>query len=496
MQLTQVDQSSTPAQRPTSRRRAVRNSSLAIAASVIVVAVLHARVWQVGLLEEWGLVVAWRDEGWAGYAARLGATAGRPLHLLWHYLGLALSIGMAGEYTMLGVVAVAQFVAALWALKTLTASTWLRWSLALALALHPWWGAGGTLRFLPAQVSILCLVIWFGMSLRYMSSGRCGWILAGTGVFAVGLLTYQAPLLVAPTVALALTFLSGADRRRAILSLIATSLLAGGDLVYTVKLAPLLSPDSYEASIISVKFDPFAWCKAIARTTLFHPDLVIAVAVMSAVGIVFAVMAARKGGPGAAVVFLLIVAAPFTALVYAGAMLQLRDPERVGLPMTLTLWFALCIGANLAEVSASRFGNTAATAFIVVASVCGAFLWLGHWSAYAQEQESLISAVGPIRARTPASESLIVVDHTGKYGDVYTLLPPYLDYALSARGYGSGAILCTADGVQRIQPVAAEYPISTTPTCSDVPGFAAAEEIAAINLPAGEVDVLAQSGTK
>jgi hypothetical protein len=183
--------------------------------AVLAVFFLHFRPWQGGLLEEWGLALAWNVEGIGGFAARLPLTLGRPFVLLPQYVGMALSNGgFVGPYAVLGFVAVAQLVAALWAVAPLTGIRSLRWAVALALALHPWWAAGDILRFLPAQVSVFGVVLWLGASVRFLAGGRSRWALLIVLAPAFGLLTYQAPAAALVLGSAVLAFATSATWRR------------------------------------------------------------------------------------------------------------------------------------------------------------------------------------------------------------------------------------------------------------------------------------------
>ena len=191
--------------------------------AVLAVFFVHFRPWQGGLLEDWGLVQAWDTEGFGGFVTRLPLTLGRPLHLLPDYVGMALSNGgFVGYYAVLGAVAVAQLVAALWAVAPLTNSRSLRWAVALALALHPWWAAGDILRFMSAQVSVLGVVLWLGASIRFLANGRVSWAVLLVVAPMAGLLSYQAPAAAIVLAAVVVAPMSRAGWRRQIALVVLT----------------------------------------------------------------------------------------------------------------------------------------------------------------------------------------------------------------------------------------------------------------------------------
>lgn len=465
----------------------VRRGGASVA--VLTVFFVHFRPWQGGLLEDWGLALAWDAEGIGGLWTRLPATLGRPLHLLPHYFGMAVSGGgFVGPYGVLGLVAVAQLVAALWALRPLTGIAALRWAVALALALHPWWAAGDILRFLPAQVSVLGVVVWLGAAVRFLGDGRARWanilVLAPTA----GLLTYQAPAaaLILGAVVLALRTAATWRRRATLIAL--TVGVVGVVTAWSTLVAPLLSPSSYESQLLAPSLGLVAPVRAICRTLLLHaPAVVVAVVVVAAI-----VMALGFDGrlrPVHAWLLLLATASvPLAALAYASTTLHLNDPERVALPVGLATWLVLC--SAVPALAADTLARRAATAVLLVATAVGAILGHGTWTHYATEQQELLEAIAPVREDMPPDAQVVVADTTGRFGDVYLLLPPHLNMALDVQ-YGPGAdfVLCTPDGVARDHPSAALYPISTTPDCSALVDEADPESLGELSISGGTFEL-------
>lgn len=480
----------TTATRARHRRAGVPALVAAQVIAIVAVAAAHFRPWQGGLLEEWGFALAWRDEGWPGYVARLGLTAGRPVHLLPHYLGLAASGGsLTGEYVVLALVAVLQLLVAGWALRPLVSDGWLRWALALALALHPWWPAGGILRFLPAQVGVLALVAWFGLVVRYLKGGRARLVVMGAVSLLVGLLTYQALALAAAVVAMALVLVVETGRRRGVVVIGVTWAVVVVDLVYTIVVAPLLAPGSYESSIAIGGLDLGDSARRIVTTVVSSPPIwgsLLAAAFL--VGLMALTVRPRR--PLVLAPVLVLVAAPATSLIYAANSAHLNDPERLGLPIGVTAWVAVALMAVPLTARRGRMVGWVVVATAVIGSALVAVAWYTTWTGYSEKQQALLAAVGPIRTGLPADETLVIVDRTGTYGDVYTFLPPHLSMALDAEGYGPGAVLCTPAGVVRHHPVAARYPISTTPDCDEVAGFDNATWLADVTVPAGTLSVM------
>lgn len=438
------------------------------ALAVIGVFLVHFRPWQEGLLEDWGLARAWDIEGMAGLFARIPATLGRPLHLVPHYVGMAMSDGgFVGPYAVLGMVAVLQLVAALWALAPMTRILPLRWAVALAIALHPWWAPGEILRFMPAQVAVLGVVLWLGASVRFLATGRATWLWLLVLAPAAGLLTYQGPaaVLVLGSAVLALTTGASWARRVVLVGLTTSTVIAV--MVWSAVIAPRLSPDLYESQFLATSVDPVASVRAILRTIVLHaPGLVLGMLLVAVV--VTALGFAQYLSSGRAWLLLLgIAGAPLTALAYALQGLHLNDPERVALPVGLTVWVVLACA--LPALSRDKALRTGAAATLLVGSAVGALVGYGTWTAYTTSQQALMDAVQTIREDLPEDVQLVVADTSGRFGDVYLFLPPHLNVALDVEyGPGADALICTPEGIVRNQPTAALYPLVTTPDCGAV----------------------------
>lgn len=443
-----------------------RTIQLALAVvAFIAVFLVHFRPWQGGLLEDWAVALVWRQNGSSGMVALLPQLLGRPLSILPSYIGLMMSDGgFVGHYAVLGAIAVAQLGASLWAIAPLTNVRLLRWAVALAIALHPWWTAGDILRFLPGQVSVLGVIVWFGASLRFLTSGRAKWALLLVLAPMFGLLTYQAPAaaLVLGSAVLAVMTRATWRRRAALVGL--TAGLSAAVMAWSVLLAPRLSPATYESQLIVSRIDILASLHTILRTIALHGQ---STAFAALIVVVIVIALGFNGRLPAGHAWLLLVgvaAAPFAALTYASQTLHLNDPERVALPIGVMLWVVLCCA--LPALSTDRLVRVVTTGVLVAGTTVGAVLGYGTWTNYAGSQQVLIGAIQSVRKNVPDDAQLVVADQTGRFGDVYLLLPPHLNIALDVEyGAGADAVLCTPADVKRIQPIAALYPIATTPDC-------------------------------
>ena len=448
---------------------AVRLRRVLVVLAALAVAGLHFRPWQGAMLEDWNLAANWEAGGLSSLYPSLRTTLGRPFHLLPHYLGMVLSDGgVAGPFAVLAAVAVAQFLVAMWALRPLVSTWWTRWAFGLLIALHPWWVAGDILRFMPAQVSVLGVVVWLGASVRYLRTGRGIWLVPAAVAVVVGLLTYQGPAaaLLMASVALALAVSAAVPRRGATLVLVTTAAV-GAVMIWSIVIAPRLVPDSYEYQLMSGGLtDPVASVRAIVRTLLLHGHGVLVLMGAVAVAVIALGLHARLRPWQVWALLALVAAAPLAAIAYASNTFHLNDAERVGLPVGVLLWVVACSVAD--RLPARRATARGLLAVVLLATVLGAAAGYVRWAGYSSAQEELITAVAAVREDVPDDATVIVEDVTGRYGDVYLLLPPHLNYALDVQhGAGADGVLCTASGVVRDHPDAAIFPIVTTPDCAE-----------------------------
>lgn len=484
----QIGTDASPASPEGSQRRGVRGlSGSAIALAVLVVFFAHFRPWQGGLLEEWGYEPVWDAFGWAGFTDRLGDWVGRPLHLLPTFVGLAISDGgFVGLYLVLALVAVGQLVTIGWGLRHVITSPVVRWSAGLLLALHPWWEAGGILRFLPAQVAVLCVAIWFVAAARYLGGGSRWWVAGVVLAPAAGLLCYQAP---AGTFLVGAVLLSArilAPLRRRVVTIAATTGVVGAVLVWSAIVAPRIAPGTYESQFLAAPVGPHHAVRVIARTLLSGAPLTVAVGL--AVGVAVVVLGLRRvlRLRDAALLIGGLAAAPLTALIYSAELGHLLDPERVaGITGTTVLVVLLCLLVTLPVATWAARGFAAVAVLI---SLVGAVAAYSAWTEYAIAQRDLLDLAAPVRAALSTEDRLVLVDRSGRYGDYYLFLDPYVDFAFNSdQGRGPQVVLCTADGVARDHAVAARLGAVLTQECSAVlaPG---AERLARLETVLGPVD--------
>lgn len=450
--------------------------------------------WQVGLLEEWGIQLSWQQEELSGYFARVPATLGRPLHLLPAYLGLEFSQGqMWGIGLAAALVAVAQYIGAYWAFRPLISLSGARWIIALAIAIHPWWPAGNLYRFLPAQVSVLGVVLGIGFALRWLGEGRVTWLVLAFISPLVGLLHYEALALAWCLIVVLLAVVAEASLRRRVALLLSAMAAPALVMLWSAVIAPKVRPHSYGSEIVSSggglsQLDVLGSLHSIAST--FKHD---APALLALYGFAILLLGAATALRAtdlrtAAVLAAGVAVSPLAAFSYALQAAHLNDPERVAFPTGTVVWLvAAIVFIRLAPRRKTSYAALAtAFALVVTGGVANYLMWEG----FSSDQERLLAGLTPIREQVPTDSVLILADTTGHYGDVYTLLPPYVELAVTARdGYGASVVLCTPDGVAREHPVAARFPLVTTPDCSAVPEWSSAARVGTIATDYGDVQV-------
>lgn len=456
---------------PTSVDRA-RNTWLSLVgvAAILVAFLFHFRPWEGGLLEDWGFVELWRTHGLNALPTVLSTTVGRPLHVLPLFLGLTLTNGgFVGMYLVLSLVAAAQVVATVWAVRSVTGPSVAAWLVGFVLAVHPWWAAGDILRFLPAQVSFLAFVLWLGFAIRLLQRWHI-WMLLGTIAMPVlGLLTYQAlALTYLIAAAVLVTLLHRLRDPRGWWLCVITPVTVGTVSVYSIVIAPRLLGGSYESQLMSGAHDVLASVRAILRTVLQHGQVLLVFGIC--VFIITAMLVARRGVSWQSGVIMLAVV-PFSflsGLTYAATPLHLNDPERVMFPIGATLAF-ICICWLLVTSATLTRALVIGVSVLAALSLVVAAVNLGTWATYAGIQRMTLGLVGKALEVAPPGSLIVIADGSGRLGDVYTLLPPHLQVASNFTfGTSVDVQLCTEDGVERIHPVAAVYPILTTEYCSTI----------------------------
>ena len=412
----------------------------------------------------------WRATGLSGYFDLLPGTAGRPFHLVATFVGLGLSNGgFVGMYAVLGIVSMGQFLIIVWALWSFSSHRSLVWTGALVLALHPWWPAGDILRFLPAQVSCLGFCVFICLIMRYLKGRSSGTLIAASLTACVALLAYQA---LAATflvfIVMAVVLFKQHNVKRTIAALLSAVIPVAAVFIYTVFIAPMLVPGSYEASLQGGGLGLLTSGKAIIRTMLLHaPEAVITVFLLALITVIFGV-AGVLTWPHASLILLVVLVSPLTAMAYASTPLHLNDAERISFPIGTTAWLAMLAWPAVAQ-PVKTISTTLVAVGLCVLSLTTAVFGLRQWAGYSATQADVLRWIAPAVAAAGPTDRVLVLDSSGTLGDVYTFLPPHIWIASQVENDKDTQVdLCTVDGVVRNHPSAAVYPIGTTQYCSEL----------------------------
>lgn len=439
-------------------------------ATALVVFFFQFRPWEKGLLEDWQFALVWRSTGLSGYFDLLPGTVGRPLHLVAAFAGLALSNGgFVGMYVVLGLVSVGQFLIILWSFWSFSTHRALIWTAAFLLAVHPWWPAGDILRFLPAQVSCLGLCVFIGFVMRYLNGMSWGNLIVAAISACLALLTYQA---LAATflvfIVMAVVLVKQYSLKRTIAALLSAVTPVVAVFIYTVFIAPILVPGSYEASLQGGGLGLIASLKAIAKTMLLHaPGAVMTLLLLALTTIIFG-LSRLVTWRQTSLILLIIVFSPLSALAYASSPLHVNDPERISFPIGTTAWLAMLALPVLAR-PVKNISIALVAVGLCVLAVIAAAIGLKQWTGYSATQADVLRWIAPAVAAAGPTDRVLVMDSSGTLGDVYTFLPPHIWFASQVEFNKDTQVdLCTVDGIVRNHPSAAVYPIDTTQDCSDL----------------------------
>ena len=435
---------------------------------------LHFRPWQGGLLEEWGFVLTWDDRGFGALSDFVGATIGRPFHLVPAFVGLVISNGgFVGMYLVLGLISAGQVVAGAWALRPVLGGSIIPWIFALIVAIHPWWAAGDVLRFMPAQFSCLLFILWLGFSVRLLRGGNGLWLIGVIAAPIVSLLSYQALALVYLLAMVAVVAaLTVASVRRTIDYVIATVVAVALATVYSIFLAPRLFNAPYEASLMSGSHDLVASVQIVAHTARIYGKVGLVAIAVATVALVVVAVVRRVGWVRITVLALVGPVGLLSGLSYAATTLHLNDPERVMFPIGMAAWLTGFAALLLYGTAPSHERRRAALASVAVAaalSLAFAALNLEQWARYSTLQQQTLALIEPLVAETSPDSTLVVVDQSGLLGDIYTFYPPHLQYASRVTFQSATTVeLCTDDATARRHDIAARYPLTTTQACSAI----------------------------
>lgn len=441
------------AQRGAIPRTPTRTNAIALVVGSLLVFAAHFRPWEVGFLEEWPLAADWNGYGGGAFAASYFEwTVSRPLHLFPSLLGLILGNGSpAGIFAVLGAVAVAQFLAIVWAVRPVSRSLWMSGAIALFFALHPLWPGGFLQRFLPAQAAALAMGVAMGLIIRWLRSGQARWIVSAAVVLLLGYLIYPGPTVAAPLMAAAVSLVVRSTWRRRIWAVTAITAASAIMTLYSLVIARLISPGgtSYEignievAGVRSVR----ELITLVGSTLLSQGELVLLALVgVSILGAVLALTGAVSDSAGWTI-SLVAILSPLTTIVYFGHVGWLSDIARLSYVMSLGLFVALAVWVIASAERQVRLQSVIA-ALLVILSLLGALRGVQQWQPYIEVQHRLLDRLGPAVREAGDGEIVVVVDRSATLGLEPTFPLQYLASASRVWNHDDTPVwLCFPEGV-------------------------------------------------
>ncbi|WP_433586456.1 hypothetical protein [Microbacterium hydrocarbonoxydans] len=413
----------------------------------------HFRPWEVGFLEEWPLAADWNRYGGGAFTASYFEwTLSRPLHLLPSLLGLVVGNGSpSGIFAILALVASAQFLVVVWALRPVSRSFWISVALACFFSLHPLWPGGFLQRFLPAQTAALAFAVTMGLLIRWLATGRIRWIVLAAVVILMGYLVYPGPTAAAPLMALAVAVAVDSTWKRRIWAVGAIVGASALMTLYSLVISRLIIPGgkSYEIGNIEV-----AGVRSIrelvshvSSTLLTQGDLVLlAVAGVAVLGGVLALTGAVPHKMGW-LITATAVASPLTTVVYFGHIGWLSDMARLSYVMSVGLFAALCVWAIASTTRRVPLQNIVVV-LLIVASLVGAVRGIQQWQPYIEVQHRLLEKLGPVVHEADGDDVVVVIDRSATLGLEPTFPLQYLASASRVWNHDDTLVwLCYPEGV-------------------------------------------------
>lgn len=445
-----------------------------LAFEIVTVGLLFAlAVWSIRpLLEEWGLFLAFNLHGLQYFAQLFDQSPIRPLHILPYWLQWAAAGGRpVGVGILCGLLMVLRYLVVRWAVSPILPGPQ-RAAFALLCAVCLGWQGLWFGRFSAAQISSILFFATLGFAIRLCIQPRIGAMVAAGFCVLLFLPIYQAPLLVAALLPFLALFGCWTESPR--IPPLRRFLLVGIPLLLGVGLyvgycvaAYLLIGAGYEANVQTLELTQAgiftnisqAYRAAFVATPFTLPFYGLVLCVFSA----FA--ARRSPAPLRRLLLLslLTTGLPLLSLIYLYPP-HTNDPERMLYPaylgFSLIALAALAGRPGAAPQPADRTILMLALPLLAWAAICAADV-RGLWAL----QSYVLGTTANI-ADARQTRSILIVDRTGRLGDVYTLYASTVSEALISQGKPLDVAICTPAEVDRIHPVAKRFPLQTTPRCT------------------------------
>jgi hypothetical protein len=163
---------------------------------------------------------------------------------------------------------------------------------------------------------------------------------------------------------------------------------------------------------------------------------------------------------------------PFSAFGYAGNSLHVNDPDRILFPISACILLMLISFLAFEPIEEINWQKTRARSFLGVLTfalcLITLFTQLIQWSGYYKLNGDLIETVSK-RLNNEPTNSLLIIDKTDFYGDVYTLLnsADVLSLALIPKMDIGKTVICNSHKKNSFT-IASKYPIPGAADCANV----------------------------
>jgi hypothetical protein len=458
---------------------------LMILSSLMIISVMFVRP----LLEEWAVMGSLNSFGIAGYLKIMDPL--RPLGNIPHLLQWYFSKGHEKGYAFIfGLMLCLKYLVARWAITPVLSRN-AKILLALLATVLISWDSNWLLRTSNFQLASIFLFLALGAIIRITHSKKKFLFLGSVATFS-SLATYQSLILLLILLPIMVFLIESdeiAEQKRkhfysAILSIwsglagyalfvfivlkvftksetYAESLVAGGSLINSIKIAFLNLHRLYETTYLNSSFN-----------ILF----------VASIGSLYFIEKERQTNNTnnfariliTALCFLLLL--PLLSLSYLIQPLHAGDPDRVLYPVSIGVVLFLLVIFSFSKQSFLFDKKNSFLSILSIGILLNSATVSYRWHRLAHIQESVLHQVQSLD-KTKLASKIVVRDFSGLLGDEYTFLPPYLKIALATKGLNLNIELCTPLSVDRIHPFARKFPISTTARCED---FIQKDEVSSI----------------
>ncbi len=429
------------------------------------------------MLEGWAHLLQFNESGFQAFFPEVTARFLEQVPI-----GIAWLIGQGsinGLIITFALIVLGKYIVARWAIRPLINSSFL-WVLATLAAIMVPWNEQWYAHNLSAQFASLCLFITLGACVRLRDNYSVKYILIAFVSLLISLLTYEALMLCALAIPIAIIFSDNQPLHLKKKLFIRTfSPIFLGLLVYVLFYYGAQNYNStgmtYHEQLLSgpqpIKY-PYKLVAYLYYTTYFNSPWTYPFLMLFLMALIGPTLLKQENTQRISLqLFILgtiLLLLPLFSLIYAVNFYFLSDLERACLPVGFA--YFLFTFATVAKISPTPEKNFPISIVLVIALLIGTTV--NVYTAYQpyRLQRSVLNQVKPILQENKA-QSILVRDWTGRLGDRYTFqYMNVISNALMLEGIPVRQLsLCTSDGIDRIHPMMEKMEGHTQiPRCSEL----------------------------